>query len=386
MTVPVHTPGSETVRPVTTPATVDTELVQLLTPEGRRVEHERYTFDGDDESIRSLYRDLLLVRRIDHEAHALQRHGELGLWAQCLGQEAAQVGSGRALRAQDFAFPTYREHGVAWCRGIDPAKLLGLFRGVELGGWDPAETGMALYSIIIGAQTMHATGYAMALQRDGAVGTGDPTRDAAALAYFGDGASSQGDVHEAFVWASSFNAPVVFFCQNNHWAISVPLARQSRTPLVQRAAGYGFGGVRVDGNDVLAVHAVTQAALQRARDGEGPTLVEAVTYRMGAHTTSDDPTRYRDTAEVEAWRHRDPLARVERHLRELDTPESFFTDLQTEADDLGAHLREACRSLPEPDLGALFDGVYADAHPELAAQKAEYLAYRDSFETEGSRA
>ncbi|MGQ2910967.1 pyruvate dehydrogenase (acetyl-transferring) E1 component subunit alpha [Aeromicrobium sp.] len=390
MTVPLHTPTTSTKdagsRRVTTPSTVDTELVQLLTPEGRRVEHERYAFEGDDESIRAMYRDLLLVRRIDHEAHALQRHGELGLWAQCLGQEAAQVGSGRALAPQDFAFPTYREHGVAWCRGIDPAKLLGLFRGVELGGWDPAETGMALYSIIIGAQTMHATGYAMGLQRDGVVGTGDQTRDAAALAYFGDGASSQGDVHEAFVWASSFNAPVVFFCQNNHWAISVPTARQSRVPLVQRAAGYGFGGVRVDGNDVLAVHAVTQAALQRARDGEGPTLVEAVTYRMGAHTTSDDPTRYRDTAEVEAWKHRDPLARVETYLREVDTPESFFTDLQTEAEDLGAHLREACRSLPEPDLGALFDGVYADAHPELAEQKAEYLAYRASFETEGGAA
>lgn len=390
MTVPLHTPTTSTKdagsRRVTTPSTVDTELVQLLTPEGRRVEHERYAFQGDDESIRAMYRDLLLVRRIDHEAHALQRHGELGLWAQCLGQEAAQVGSGRALAAQDFAFPTYREHGVAWCRGIDPAKLLGLFRGVELGGWDPAETGMALYSIIIGAQTMHATGYAMGLQRDGVVGTGDQTRDAAALAYFGDGASSQGDVHEAFVWASSFNASVVFFCQNNHWAISVPMARQSRVPLVQRAAGYGFGGVRVDGNDVLAVHAVTQAALQRARDGEGPTLVEAVTYRMGAHTTSDDPTRYRDTAEVEAWKHRDPLARVETYLREVDTPESFFTDLQTEAEDLGAHLREACRSLPEPDLGALFDGVYADAHPELAEQKAEYLAYRASFETEGGAA
>lgn len=389
MTVPLHTPTTSTdagSRRVTTPSTVDTELVQLLTPEGRRVEHERYAFEGDDESIRAMYRDLLLVRRIDHEAHALQRHGELGLWAQCLGQEAAQVGSGRALAPQDFAFPTYREHGVAWCRGIDPAKLLGLFRGVELGGWDPAETGMALYSIIIGAQTMHATGYAMGLQRDGVVGTGNQTRDAAALAYFGDGASSQGDVHEAFVWASSFNAPVVFFCQNNHWAISVPMARQSRVPLVQRAAGYGFGGVRVDGNDVLAVHAVTQAALQRARDGEGPTLVEAVTYRMGAHTTSDDPTRYRDTAEVEAWKHRDPLARVETYLREVDTPESFFTDLQTEAEDLGAHLREACRSLPEPDLGALFDGVYADAHPELAEQKAEYLAYRASFETEGGAA
>ncbi len=384
MTVPLHT--SSTSGRVITPATVSTELVQLLTPEGRRVEHERYAFEGDDDSIRSLYRDLLLVRRIDHEAHALQRHGELGLWAQCLGQEAAQVGSGRALRTQDFAFPTYREHGVAWCRGIDPAKLLGLFRGVELGGWDPAETGMALYSIIIGAQTMHATGYAMGLQRDGVVGTGDADRDAATLAYFGDGASSQGDVHEAFVWASSFNAPVVFLCQNNHWAISVPLARQSRTPLVQRAAGYGFGGVRVDGNDVLAVQAVTEAALQRARDGEGPTLVEAVTYRMGAHTTSDDPSRYRDSGEVDVWRQRDPLARVEAYLREHDTPESFFTDLQTEADDLGAHLREACRALPEPDLGALFDGVYADAHPELAAQKAEFLAYRDSFETEGGAA
>jgi pyruvate dehydrogenase E1 component alpha subunit len=385
MSVPLHTQDPAATR-VTTPSTVELELVQLLTPEGRRVEHERYVFDGDDESVRSMYRDLVLVRRIDHEAHALQRHGELGLWAQCLGQEAAQVGSGRALRPQDFAFPTYREHGVAWCRGIDPAKLLGLFRGVELGGWDPAETGMALYSIIIGAQTMHATGYAMGLQRDGVVGTGDPDRDAATLAYFGDGASSQGDVHEAFVWASSFQAPVVFLCQNNHWAISVPLARQSRTPLVQRAAGYGFGGVRVDGNDVLAMHAVTQAALQRAREGGGPTLIEAVTYRMGAHTTSDDPTRYRDTAEVEAWRQRDPLARVEAYLRAHDVPESFFADLRTEADDLGAHLREACRSLPEPDLGTLFDGVYADAHPELAAQKAEFLAYRDSFETEGGAA
>ena len=401
MSVPLHPRGATSEQSssglgasgrVTTPSTVDPSfidggLVQLLTPEGRRVEHERYAFDGDDESIRAMYRDLVLVRRIDHEAHALQRHGELGLWAQCLGQEAAQVGSGRALRAQDFAFPTYREHGVAWCRGIDPAKLLGLFRGVELGGWDPAETGMALYSIIIGAQTMHATGYAMGLQRDGVVGTGDADRDAAALAYFGDGASSQGDVHEAFVWASSFNAPVVFFCQNNHWAISVPLARQSRTPLVQRAAGYGFGGVRVDGNDVLAVHAVTQAALQRARDGEGPTLVEAVTYRMGAHTTSDDPSRYRDATEVEAWRHRDPLTRVEAYLRAHDVvDQAFFDDLQTEADDLGAHLREACRSLPEPDLGALFDGVYADAHPELAAQKAEYLAYRDSFVADGGAA
>ncbi|WP_375001606.1 pyruvate dehydrogenase (acetyl-transferring) E1 component subunit alpha [Aeromicrobium sp. CTD01-1L150] len=367
----------------------DDDLVQLLTPDGRRTEHQTYAFDGDDEAIRALHRDLVLVRRIDAEATALQRHGELGLWAPCLGQEAAQVGSGRALGASDFAFPTYREHGVAWCRGIDPAKLLGLFRGVELGGWDPAQAGMALYSIVIGAQTLHATGYAMGLTLDGQVGhgvdedgadQGGDERNGAAIAYFGDGATSQGDVNEAFIWAASFSAPVVFFCQNNHWAISVPLERQTKVPLVQRAAGFGFPGVRVDGNDVLAVHAVTTEALRRAREGQGPMLIEAVTYRMGAHTTSDDPGRYRDAGEVEMWRARDPLARVEAYLREAGTPESHFTDLEQEAEQLGEHLRAACHALPEPDLAELFSLVHAEQTPELAEQRAEYVRYRDSFE------
>ena len=157
--------------------------------------------------LRGFYRDMVLVRRIDTEATALQRHGELGIWAQLLGQEAAQVGAGRALRPQDFVFPTYREHGVAWCRGLDPLKLLGLFRGVDHGDWDPEEYNFGLYTIVIGAQTLHATGYAMGMQRDGAVGTGDPDRDAAVIAHFGDGASSQGDVNEAFIFAASYNAP-----------------------------------------------------------------------------------------------------------------------------------------------------------------------------------
>ncbi|MGJ9411801.1 pyruvate dehydrogenase (acetyl-transferring) E1 component subunit alpha [Aeromicrobium sp. CF4.19] len=370
--------------PSTAHPTDDPAIVQLLTPDGVRVEHPDYAFAGDDESIRALYRDLVLVRRIDAEATALQRHGELGLWAPCLGQEAAQVGSARALGTSDFAFPTYREHGVAWCRGIDPAKLLGLFRGVELGGWDPAQTGMALYSIVIGAQTLHATGYAMGLTLDGQVGhsadEGGDERDGAVIAYFGDGATSQGDVNEAFIWAASFSAPVVFFCQNNHWAISVPLERQTRVPLVQRASGFGFEGVRVDGNDVLAVKAVTEAALQRARAGQGPMLIEAVTYRMGAHTTSDDPGRYRDPAEVEMWRGRDPLARVESLLRAGGTPEAFFTDLAEEAEHLGEHLRAACHALPEPDLAELFSLVHADQTPELATQRAEYVSYRESFE------
>ncbi|HMA45718.1 MAG TPA: thiamine pyrophosphate-dependent enzyme, partial [Frankiaceae bacterium] len=201
-------------------------MVQLLTPEGERVPHPRYDpliADLTDDDLRGLYRDLVLVRRVDVEATALQRQGELGIWASLLGQEAAQVGSGRALRPEDFAFPTYREHGVAWCRDVDPLLLLGLFRGVSNGGWDPARKRFGLYTIVIGSQTLHATGYAMGVQKDGA--------EEAVLVYFGDGASSQGDVNESFVWASVFNAPVVFFCQNNQWAISEPLERQTRIPL-----------------------------------------------------------------------------------------------------------------------------------------------------------
>jgi pyruvate dehydrogenase E1 component alpha subunit len=364
------------------------ELVQLLTPEGERIEHPEFRFapdagNGQSEGdvIRGLYRDMVLVRRIDTESTALQRHGELGIWAQLLGQEAAQVGAGRALRPQDFVFPTYREHGVAWCRGLDPLKLLGLFRGVDHGNWDPQEFGFNLYTIVIGAQCLHATGYAMGLQRDGSVGTGDPARDAAVLAHFGDGASSQGDVNESFIFAASYNAPVVFFCQNNQWAISEPIERQSRIPLYQRALGFGFPGVRVDGNDVLATYAVTQAALQRARDGQGPTFVEAYTYRMGAHTTTDDPTRYRLSDDVESWKLKDPIARVEAYLKRNGVADTdFFADVAAEADDLGARLREGCKAMPDPSPLDIFDVVYAEETDELRAQRDEFAAYLESFE------
>jgi 2-oxoisovalerate dehydrogenase E1 component alpha subunit len=368
------------------------QLVQLLTPEGERVEHPDFAFgagmsaDDETEVVKGFYRDMVLTRRIDTESTALQRHGELGIWAQLLGQEAAQVGSGRALRPQDFVFPTYREHGVAWCRGIDPLRLLGLFRGVDQGGWDPAESNFGLYTIVIGAQTLHATGYAMGMQRDGVVGTGDPDRDAAVVAYFGDGASSQGDVNEAFIFAASYNAPVVFFCQNNQWAISEPIERQTRIPLYQRALGFGFPGVRVDGNDVLATYAVAQAALQRARDGQGPTLVEAYTYRMGAHTTTDDPTRYRLSEELETWKLKDPIQRVKAYLTRNGLADQDFLDgVDAEADELGAHLREGCRALPEPSPLSVFDHVYAEKTDELAEQQAGYAAYLESFETEVAR-
>jgi 2-oxoisovalerate dehydrogenase E1 component alpha subunit len=361
------------------------ELVQLLTPEGERVDHPDFSFAGNDEQVRDFYRDMVLVRRIDAEATALQRQGELGIWASCLGQEAAQIGSGRALNARDVVFPTYREHGVAWCLGVDPVKLLGLFRGVDLGSWDSAATRFQLYTIVIGAQALHATGYAMGVERDGLVGTGDADRDMAVVGYFGDGAISQGDVNEAFVFASSYNAPIVFFLQNNQWAISEPIERQSRIPLYRRASGFGFPGVRVDGNDVLAVHAVTTEALERARSGNGPTLIEAYTYRMGAHTTSDDPTKYRLADELEHWRLKDPVERVRAYLsRTGAADDAFFAAVEADASDLAADLRRRCLSLPEPSLVDLFDRVYAEQTAHLTEQQAAYATYLESFEEVGS--
>ncbi|GAB3589554.1 pyruvate dehydrogenase (acetyl-transferring) E1 component subunit alpha [Angustibacter peucedani] len=370
------------------------DLVQLLTPEGERVDHPEYSSyvaDLGADDLKALYRDLVLVRRVDAEATALQRQGELGIWASLLGQEAAQVGSGRALAPQDYAFPTYREHGVAWCRGVDPLNLLGLFRGVNHGGWDPDEKNFHLYTIVIGAQTLHATGYAMGIQRDHAVGSGEPGRDAAVIAYFGDGATSQGDVNEAFVFAAVQNAPVVFFCQNNQWAISEPNERQTRIPLYQRAAGFGFPGVRVDGNDVLAVYAVTKAALDNARQGGGPTFIEAFTYRMGAHTTSDDPTRYRVSAEVEVWKERDPIIRLKAHLVANGmADDDFFSALDAESEELAAHVRQGCLSLPDPEPLSMFDHVYVDEHPLVEEERREFATYLDSFAdaghgTEGGR-
>ncbi|MGW0548576.1 pyruvate dehydrogenase (acetyl-transferring) E1 component subunit alpha [Streptomyces altiplanensis] len=357
------------------PQRSEPELVQLLTPEGERVEHPDYAIDLTPDELLGLYRDMVLTRRFDAEATALQRQGELGLWASLLGQEAAQIGSARALRDDDYVFPTYREHGVAWCRGVDPTNLLGMFRGVNHGGWDPSTNNFHLYTIVIGSQTLHATGYAMGVAKDGA--------DSAVIAYFGDGASSQGDVAESFTFSAVYNAPVVFFCQNNQWAISEPTERQTRVPLYQRAQGFGFPGVRVDGNDVLACLAVTRDALERARRGEGPTLVEAFTYRMGAHTTSDDPTKYRADEEREAWEAKDPILRLRTYLEKAGLAgAAFFEALETESESLGKRVREAVRAMPDPDQLAIFENVYADGHALVDEERAQFAAYQASFAAE----
>jgi 2-oxoisovalerate dehydrogenase E1 component alpha subunit len=349
------------------------ELVQLLSPAGERLDHPDFAIDLSGDELRGLYRDMVLVRRFDAEATALQRQGELGLWPSLLGQEAAQIGAGRALHTDDYAFPTYREHGVAWTRGIDPVQLLGLFRGVTNGGYDPAQHNYALSTIVIGDQTLHAVGYAMGIQRD--VGFDHPPQHAV-MAFFGDGAASQGDVNEAFLWSSVGSAPVVFFCQNNQWAISAPLAKQSRIPLYRRADGFGFPGVRVDGNDVMAVLAVTRWALERARAGEGPTLIEAFTYRMGAHTTSDDPTRYRDHQDLAEWTVKDPIERVRLYLlHTVGEGQAFLDAVDAEAEGLAVGLRAACRALPDPQMAGIFDHVYAQPHSLMTAQRQWWHDY-----------
>jgi len=358
--------------------TAETDPVQLLTPEGQRVAHPVYDIDLSDSELRDLYRDLVMVRRLDTEATALQRQGELGLWASSLGQEAAQVGSAAALRASDFAFPTYRDHGVALMRGVQPLQILGLYRGVTNGGWNPLEHRCGLYTIVIGNQALHGVGYAMGQSLDGS--------DEATITYFGDGATAQGDVNDAFVFASVFSAPVVFFCQNNQWAISQPRERQSMVPIHQRAAGFGFPGVFVDGNDILAVMAVTRAALDRARSGNGPTLIEAYTYRMGAHTTSDDPTRYRMGDEVERWRLRDPIERLKVYLaHEGIADRMFFDTVEAQADEMAEGLRAGVRALVPPAADSIFDHVYAETHPTITHQRADFVDYHAGFADEVAR-
>lgn len=351
------------------------DVARLLTPDGERIadpELDRWIADVDAAALRSLYRDMVLLRRIDVEGVALQRQGQLGLWPPCQGQEATQIGTARALRADDFAFPSYRETGVVYARGGKPSDFVLAWRGEEHSTYDPYELNTATQQIIIGAQSLHAVGYAMGIQRDGT--------DQVSVAYFGDGASSQGDVNEAMVFASSFGAPVVFVCTNNQWAISEPVALQAKAPIAGRAPGFGIPSMRVDGNDVLACIAAMRWALDHARSGKGPAFIEAVTYRMGPHTTSDDPTRYRDKDEVEKWRRRDPISRVEALLRvrgEFD--DAFVASVGTDADALAASVREAAMAAQTRSPITVFDNVYAEPHSGIDEQREWFGAYLDGF-------
>ena len=357
----------------------DLELSErILAPDGSRIVNPRldaFVADVDAAQLRALHRDMVILRRIDSEGVALQRQGQLGLWAPCQGQEATQIGTARALAPQDYVFPSYRETGVIYARGAQPGDYVRMWRGEEGAGHDPEALRVAPLQIIIGAQTLHAVGYALGIRHEGA--------DEVAVTYFGDGATSQGDVNEAMIFASSYQAPVVFVCQNNHWAISEPVAVQSQFPIAGRAPGFGIPSLRVDGNDVLACMAAMRWALDHARSGKGPAYIEAVTYRMGPHTTADDPTRYRDDVELESWRRRDPIARLEQYLRSTgEFSDAHVAETQAAADAVAKEMRAACLGMVTRPPLAVFDGVYAEPHTGLERQRDEYAAYLATFEVE----
>ena len=363
----------------------DLPTVQFLSMEGEvRVpaqwaEYGEYLKNLTEADYLKFYRDMARIRRFDNEATALQRQGQLGLWVPAIGQEGAQIGSGYGVGPNDHIFPSYREHGVALTHGIDLMSILKMLRGVNHGGWNPDETRFHLYAIVLGTQVLHATGYAMGVKFDGKVGTGNKDEDLAVISYMGDGATAEGDVSEAFLFAAVNESPIVFFVQNNQWAISSRSSAQTKVPLYQRGDGFGVPGVRIDGNDVLASYAVTAKHMDDARAGKGPSLIEALTYRIGAHTTSDDPTRYREDEEVEYWKARDPITRFAKFLRRNGIAQDFFDEVEHAGELLSAEIREATFALKNPPIENMFQHVYSEQHPVIDEQRAWLEGYEASF-------
>ncbi len=322
----------------------------------------------DDDALRDALRRMIVARRLDRECIALQRQGELTVYPGFEGQEAAQIGSAIALGAADFVFPTFRELAVAIVRGVDAVQYLQYHRGTWHGGpYDPRATRFGPICIPIATQIVHAVGHALGTKLDHGSGV--------TVAYFGDGSTSEGDFHEGANLAGVWRVPAVLFCQNNGWAISVPTEQQTAGEIWKRAEGYGMPGVRVDGNDLLAVYAVMRDAVARARSGGGPTLIEALTYRIGAHSTADDPGRYRSDDEVEAARAFDPIARLETWLRaEGLVDDAFMAACDEEADAFALATREGVIATPAPPAEWMFDWTYAEP-PEgsWARQREEAL-------------
>jgi 2-oxoisovalerate dehydrogenase E1 component alpha subunit len=321
----------------------------------------------DAPTLKLLYRRMVLARRFDVQVTALTRQGRLATYPSALGQEGCEIGATVALEPTDWLFPTYRDSIAVLTRGIDVGELLAGFRGDWHCGYDPIQHRTSIQATPLATQTLHAVGVAKAakLRRD----------PIAALAFVGDGASSEGDTHEAFNFAGVWQVPAVFVVQNNQFAISVPVAKQTRARAISdRAIGYGIQGHYVDGNDVAAVYAVVSASLDKARRGKGPTIIECLTYRIEAHTNSDDPSRYRDSREVAKWKGRDPIERLEKYL----VSEQILCDedreaIAAEAEDLASATRDAMNTEAVIDPMELFENVYAATRPSLLEQR-ELLA------------
>ncbi len=332
----------------------------VLDPEGKQKVKEVPA--AGDEDLLSIYRWMLLSRRCDERCMSLQRQGRMGTYAPSSGQEAAQVGSAYALRPQDWLFPSYREHGASMVHGLPMHLPLMLWQGNEEGSRIPEDVNVFTYSVPISTQIIHAVGFAMAAHLRG--------EDLVTLVYFGDGGTSEGDFHEGLNFAGVFNAPVVFLCSNNQYAISCPRRKQTASgTIAQKAVSYGFEGVSVDGMDVLAVHEVTKRAVEKAAAGGGPTLIEAITYRFGPHTTADDPTRYRDEEELAEWKKKDPLIRI----RALMKTKGIWDDkreeaLEKEIKEIIARELEIAESTRDRGVEEMFAYVYEEMTPRLREQ------------------
>lgn len=345
------------------------EYLQVLAEDGKVDKALEPSIPADD--LKRLYRVMLTGRMLDRRMYQLQQQGRIGTFPGVTGQEAA-LGCTYALEARDWLVPAFRESPCLIWRGVPLKNFLLYYMGMEEGNRFPDGTNILPVAITIGTQTLHATGLAWGAKlRDD---------DIVALCYFGDGATSEGDFHEACNIAGVFQAPVVFVCMNNQFAISVPRTHQSTAKtLAQKAIGFGISGLQVDGNDILATYAAAKEAVDRARKGEGPTLIECLTYRMGPHTTADDPRRYRTEAEVSAWQKRDPMARFRTYLegKKLWTAQ-WQADLESAIqEEIETAVREAEEERAEVNPLAMFDHVYAELTPELRAQReacAELLA------------
>ena len=348
--------------------------VQLLEPSGRAVEHPVLPLPHTDRLL-AAYESLVVGRRVNDQAGALVRQGKLAVYPSSHGQEACQTGAALALADGDWLFPAYRDTAAAIARGVDPVQVLTLLKGDWHSGYDPHEKRVAPQATPLATQLLHAVGVAHAARLRG--------EDTVVMALCGDGATSEGDFHEALNFAAVFKAPVVFFVQNNEYAISVPLARQTAAPsLAHKGIGYGIKGERVDGNDIAAVLAVLDREVAAARAGGGPRLVEAHTYRMQAHTNADDDTRYRDGEEVDPWRERDPLLRAEALLkRRRVLTKARKARITERAEAVAAAMRAGVDADTDPAPSELFAHVYAAPTPQLNEQAA-FLA--DELSREGN--
>lgn len=342
--------------------------ISFLDTEGKLNDQQGpYTHPPTDLVVEA-YRKMVLGRAFNNQALTLARQGRLGAYPSSLGQEACQISAALALAETDWLFPTYREMVALLTRGIDPLQLLDPMRGLSHGGYDPTRYRTAPACTPLATHCLHAAGFVHGERYQG--------RDTIALVCVGDGATSEGDFHEALNFAAVFNTPVVFFVQNNGYAISTPFQQQTATPaLAYRGVGYGVRAEQVDGNDVVAVLAVLDKAVRHARAGNGPFLVEAHTYRMEGHTTNDDPTRYRDKTEVAKWHAKDPLIRIRKYLLATDTiDEDFVRKAHNEADIFIEDLRQRFSVEPTINPHALLDNVYATLTPQLREQRRQLSA------------